>query len=393
MHITRILYIRPFSKRAYGAEEKDLESGLLLLKNETFFKVYDIRIDLKNKSIISDLTSQEIDYKLNLIEKLKFFINKCTVFDNAMKQSYTYNNYITILKLTKILDIDVIVTNTTCTVLFGDYRKIKHIFRSVSFEPIYVFKTVDKRLKAILHSFLKLISIRKEFKANVILSISPRDARYYRFVGRLFPSTKIEILPLRQLFTTTRKVISNKSSSDFSFAFLGSTYNVLHNKKSFDFVLNNIPPNFWIENHINLNIYGRKIPEVGVLPPNIVIHNWVEDIEEIYNQNIGFLVPFFLASGMQSKVFEPLIRGKVLICDPRVLSGYKFQPFKHYLPAKTGDDFMNAILMVKNSSKLSSSLSLNAAKQSEEIIGSKIFVKNLIDSILIPDKKLYRDNK
>lgn len=393
MHITRILYIRPFSKRAYGAEEKDLESGLLLLKNETYLEVYDIRIDLKKRSIISELTNQEIDYKLNLIEKLKFFINKCTVFDNAMKQSYTYKNYITVLKLIKMLEINVIITNTTSTVLFGDYRKIKHIFRSVSFEPIYVLKTVNNRLKAILHSFLKLISIRKEFRANVILSISPRDARYYKFVGRLFPSTKIEILPLRQFFTTTFKVTKNKYSSNFSFAFLGSTYNVLHNKKSFEFVLNDISPNFWIENHINLNIYGRKIPEVGTLPKNIIIHNWIEDIEEVYNKNIGFLVPFFLASGMQSKVFEPLIRGKVLICDPRVLSGYKFQPFQHYLPAKTGTDFMNAILMIKNNSRLSNSLSLNAAKQSQEIIGSKIFVKNLIDSILISDKKLYRYRK
>ena len=68
--------------------------------------------------------------------------------------------------------------------------------------------------------------------------------------------------------------------------------------------------------NVNLSIYGRKIPEFDSLFHNIKIHNWVESIEQIYQKNDCFLAPYFLGSGMQSKVFEPLLAGKLLICDP-----------------------------------------------------------------------------
>ena len=51
---------------------------------------------------------------------------------------------------------------------------------------------------------------------------------------------------------------------------------------------------------------------------------------------------------MQSKVFEPLLFGKILICDPRVLSGFKFIAFKHYIPARDAEEFYKAIIWIQD---------------------------------------------
>ena len=84
---------------------------------------------------------------------------------------------------------------------------------------------------------------------------------------------------------------------------------------------------------------------------------------------------------MQSKVFEPLIRGRILICDPRVLSEYPFDPLKHYIPAVTGKDFMNSILWLKENKTLQDKISKNAAKQGHKVMGSKIMKRSIIHLI------------
>ena len=381
MRLIKILYIRPFSKIPYGAEEQDLEAGLKILKSEDGFEVFDIKIDLRKQSILMESTSLNENYRLSLKEKIKFYINKLFVLDHAMTQAYTYQNYSLIAKIIKELEIDIVFTNTTSTVLFGDYKNIQHIYRSVSFEPIYVLKVIDSKSRAFLHSILKLMSIRKELSADALLSISPRDARYYAIVKKFFGLAKIQVVPLRQLCNSNSVGLSTKLKPALSFGFLGSTYNVLHNRKSLNFILNEIPSDFWLKNDIQLNIYGRKIPIINQISKNIVIHDWIENIDEIYENNVGFLVPFFLASGMQSKVFEPLIRGRILICDPRVLSEYPFDPLKHYIPAVTGKDFMNSILWLKENKTLQDKISKNAAKQGHKVMGSKIMKRSIIHLI------------
>jgi hypothetical protein len=381
MRLIKILYIRPFSKIPYGAEEQDLEAGLKILKSEDRFEVFDIKIDLRKQSIFMESTGLNENYRLSLKEKIKFCINKLFVLDHAMTQAYTYQNYSLIAKIIKELEIDIVFTNTASTVLFGDYKNIQHIYRSVSFEPIYVLKVIDSKSRALLHSILKLMSIRKELSADALLSISPRDARYYAIVKKFFGLAKIEVVPLRQLCNFNSVGLSTKLKPALSFGFLGSTYNVLHNRKSLNFILDEIPSDFWLKNDIQLNIYGRKIPTMNQIGKNIVIHNWIENIDEIYENNVGFLVPFFLASGMQSKVFEPLIRGRILICDPRVLSDYPFDPLKHYIPAVTGKDFMDSILWLKENKPLQDKISKNAAKQGHKVMGSKIMKRSIIHLI------------
>jgi hypothetical protein len=115
--------------------------------------------------------------------------------------------------------------------------------------------------------------------------------------------------------------------------------------------------------------------------PDIQIHEWVEDINEIYNINSCFIVPFFLGSGMQSKVFEPLIRGRILICDSRILSEYPFKPYKEYIPAETAEDFTNAIKWVKTNPIEAIQISKHASALANRIMGENYIIQETLKSL------------
>jgi hypothetical protein len=139
------------------------------------------------------------------------------------------------------------MTNTTSTVLFGSQKYAKHIFRSVCFEPLYVLRGVNSKSKAILHSVLKLQSIKNELKANAIFCISPRDARFCKNISKFYKKVNLQFMPLRQFKNHTSKSLLIRDVENLSVGFLGSTYNVLHNRKSLEFVTSSIPNKFWYE--------------------------------------------------------------------------------------------------------------------------------------------------
>ena len=371
----------PLSNVAFGAEEKDLHSGVELLKSIKNLDIFVVKIDLKQKTIHHEIDRQKLVHRFSWKDRVKFLIIKLGAFDNAMRQAYTYENYKLVIQIIKFLDIDTVFTNTTSTVLFGRQNYAKHVFRSVSFEPIYVLKAVDNIILALVHSLMKILSIHNELSANTILSISPRDAKYYRIISARKKKHKIVILPLRQFYLHKKTNKLNRIKSTLEIGFLGSTYNVLHNRKSYEFILRNISNEFLSIHNVNLNIYGRKIPKLNDKFHNIKIHNWVSDIEQIYKTNYCFLVPYFLGSGMQSKVFEPLLSGKLLICDPRVLSGYSFKPYEHFVPAQSPDDFLNAILWIKSNVLEANQIGRAAAKESFRLIGPNVIYNQIIQSI------------
>jgi len=380
-NLIKLLYLRPYSEKTYGAEEQDLEAGLEILSSIKNVCVYDIRIDLKCPRLIHSRFNLKSETRIDFSDVVKFFYNKFSTFDHAMTQAYTYKNYCDLIKLIKELEIDIIMTNTTSTVLFGNQKYAKHIFRSVCFEPIYVLRAVNSKSKALLHSVLKLLSIKNELKAHVIFCISPRDARFYKNISKYYKRVNLQLMPLRQLKNHSSKSILIRDVQNLSVGFLGSTYNVLHNRKSLEFVASSIPNEFWFENGVKLNIYGRKIPSDFRLTQGIHVHEWVEDINEIYNINSCFIVPYFLGSGMQSKVFEPLIRGRILICDTRVLSEYPFMPYEHYIPAETAEDFVNAIKWVKSNPIEAIEISKQASTLANYLMGKEYIIQETLKSL------------
>lgn len=346
MKSRNVLYVVPHSKKQFGAEEKDLNAGLKILQQDSTKKVYLISIDLHNKNLIHKISDELINSTLNLADILRFVWNWASSPDYTLRQGYTFRNFVIVLRITKTLNIDTIITNTTSTLLFGKIPNIYHIHRSVCFEPIYVLKSVPNKVRAYVHAIIKYFTVIKELNTNRLLAISPRDMKFYCRLS-IFNSKNlsIHVLPLRQ-FYYVQNIKQMKLTKALNIGFLGSTYNVLHNFKSLEYTLNTFDSEFLSQTNCILNIYGRKIPEDlpdFIYGSRVKFWNWVKKIEEIYERNQIFIVPNFLNSGMQSKVFEPLYFGRVLVCPPEVLSGYDFEAYRHYIPVKTSKDFRGAI--------------------------------------------------
>lgn len=368
----KVLYIAPYAKKAYGAEEQDIQWGLKILENNKKLEIFSMFLNLEEKKFYSSIENYQNIPQFNMKLIFRYILNYLTAFDNSMRQGFTYHNYVLISKIVKDYEIDVVITNTSSTLLYGNQNHAKHIYRSVSFEPVYVKKVVKSSLKANLHSLLKYLSLFQEFRADLIVAISPRDEKYYNRAQFNLPIKKLMVIPLRQFAQFIKPKKNTIKTPKLNIGFMGSTYSVLHNKKSFDFVIDKMAPLLKNKSNIYINIYGRKVLSKSKKYSNVKIHNWVNNINDVYSLNNCFVVPYFLASGMQSKVFEPLLFGKILICDPRVLSGYKFLAFKHYIPARDAEEFYKAIIWVQDNPIKAINIGKNGCLFAQKIIGPKI---------------------
>jgi len=151
-----VLYISPFSPKAYGAEEQDLEAGIAQLRLDTSLEVFSLKVNLDTQELIVELNFKLKKYRKNFSHYIRYASRLLSSPDNTLRQAYTFENYFKIIRIVNELEIDVIFTNTTSTLLFGKVSGIKHVHRSVGFEPIYVLNSVDNKLKSFFHSVVKI---------------------------------------------------------------------------------------------------------------------------------------------------------------------------------------------------------------------------------------------
>lgn len=384
--ICNVLYLYPYSNGHKGAEEQDLAAGLKYLVENKNIRVFPVSVDLSNKKLLFNFDIIFTPLKIKFKTIISYWWHYITSPDFTLRQSLTLNNFNQIRELCKVLQIDILYTNTTSTFIYGIQKNRKHFHRSICFEPIYTLRTVKNPIKKIIHFFLKIFTVWKELQCDVIFAISPRDNKYYRISSSFFLSkSSIKVLPLRQ-FYYLKKFSPNRFAKKFiNIGFMGSTYNVLHNERSLKYLLSIMSEEFLGSNNFIFNIYGKKIP-VSITSKysskNIVFHAWVENIDSVYEKVQIFIVPNFLNSGMQSKVFEPLVAGRVLLCDPKVLSNYDFQSYKHYLPSRNSIEFKKNLIWVKENKFAAEILSRQAGERASELIGSEK-ISNTIDKTLL----------
>jgi hypothetical protein len=88
-NLIKLLYLRPYSEKTYGAEEQDLEARLEILSSIENVCVYDIRIDLNCPQLIHHHLNLKSEARIDFCDVIKFFYNKFSTFDHAMTQAYT----------------------------------------------------------------------------------------------------------------------------------------------------------------------------------------------------------------------------------------------------------------------------------------------------------------
>ena len=199
--------------------------------------------------------------------------------------------------------------------------------------------------------------------------ISSQDLRYYKY---FWSPKKICVVPLRNLIMANRNIyFSENNTGVYGIAYLSSTFNVRHNGDGVKFLVNKVFNRPEMDK-LELNIYGSKISSVFGRK-NVVIHGWIDDIEEIYKNNSIFLAVFG-GTGQQSKIFEPMSRGKVVILNPKLVKNQNLVSGTHYLSASNENEYVRHILDLKLNPIKSQEIGHNAFAYCKELFS---YEKNL----------------
>lgn len=346
-----VVYLCPsIKKERLGAEEQDLVATANILRGLPRITVYWLSLDPVTGEIFDHNNGKTLPYsKLKMKNVLLYIKYKLLAFDNASRKPFRllkFNNLQAFLASQKI---DVIITSTNSAVVYGVASKKPHIFRSLNYEPLHALGEVENRIKAIIHSRLKYLSVGLELRADIVWAISPRDLQLYTTHHRASRGTLMMVIPLMQLAENSSyhfEDLYEGQKNQLRVAFLGSSYSVLHNRRGLEKVLKTFSDlslrddkSFFV-----LNVYGRKSDILKTTPPsNVRFNGWIDDVNQIFNENDIFIVPYAGGAGMQAKVFEPLYRGKLLVCDPRTLAGYDFLENQHFLSAASSSELIKQL--------------------------------------------------
>ena len=253
---------------------------------------------------------------------------------------------------------------------------VKSIVRSVNFEPVHVLSEDPTKLRFI-RAFLKHYSEKRIGSKRNFLAISPLDAQRYKRIGVSIMQT----VPLRQI-----SFLENSNQIEIlqkkTFLMTGSTYEVRHNLRNLEFVLNDLAPRLLvIDNEIKIQVFGNRFPNYLEIPPNVIYCGFDENLRGKILGSTGVIVPFSGGAGMQSKVFEPLFLGATLIANPKSFVGYDFKPDVDYLPATNIDEYVNQILRLTNEPYLKDAIAQSSMKKSKDYFSQKKILE-LIESII-----------
>ncbi len=401
----RILVVTPILPfPEVGAEQMDRASGFRQLARlgyeiRVIVKIADWQKDIDIKQIENSLGVKiiTIPYVYNGVLTLKSKTRKIlTKIKNplyldgaAMEFSDIYTKEVLYTEL-KNWNPDIVWFDYTY--LWPLYRLVKNfnkpiITRSVNFEPSHFLQEDGFSLKNLIKSTPKLISefITAE-KSDYLFSITPNEENIYKKIK----FKNVETLPLRSLPDFLRDSHQIKTSKPLNVFFIGSTYNVSHNRRALEFIVKNIAPYFYENYPDNFKFYvlGRKVPDElkKYLVNNVIYNEYIFGNEsEAFFRNMDIaLVPSLFGAGMQQKVFEPLCRGIPTITSSRGIAGYPFSHKKEVYIANDFNGFVNGLLDLRDS-YLRDNLSKASIKVSQKIFSQEVLdqkVKKVLDSLI-----------
>jgi hypothetical protein len=246
-------------------------------------------------------------------------------------------------------------------------KKLSHIVRSVNFEP-YHSLTESQGFRRYIRALAKLWSENRVVRNCSLICISPLDAK--RYLGTTF--RRVPILPLSQLGWIGR-LDPQPINQSKTFLIMGSTYEVLHNRRNLEFILQKIAPKVWeIDKTISFQIFGNRIPTELSLPENCEYMGFDKSLHARILGSSAVVVPFNGGAGMQSKIFEPLMLGALLIANPKSLVGYGFSKNHDYLPAITVNEYVKAIVSVASNIDEYNAIKISARKKSLDLFNYEV---------------------
>ncbi|HEY4504985.1 MAG TPA: glycosyltransferase [Candidatus Paceibacterota bacterium] len=262
------------------------------------------------------------------------------------------------------------------TYLWPLYKQVKKIgiliiTRSINFEARHFLEedgyTLINLIRFIPKFIGELITIRL---SDHIFAITPDEQKTYeKFGGKKNNVSKTSILPLRGLAHVLDNPVPVKEREVLKVFFMGSTYNVHHNKAALEYVIREVAPiiESQFPKKFEFHILGKQIPDdlQKFITGNVKYVGYQDP--KVYLQDMDIaLIPSLFGAGMQQKVFEPLCLGLPLVTHPRAIAGYPFTPGVHYLEARAPSEFASSLERLRDPN-LRRTLSLSAHTRAKEL--------------------------
>ncbi len=256
-------------------------------------------------------------------------------------------------------------------------RKIPVITRSINFEARHFLQedgyTLINLVRFLPKFVSELITIRL---SDWLFAITPDEQKIYeRWGGRGKTST----LPLRGLAKVLDKQVQVKERDVLKVFFMGSTYNVHHNKSALLYVIKDIAP--IVEKRAPgkfvFHILGKQIPNdlQQYIRGNVKYVGYQDPKEYLQDMDIA-VIPSLYGADMQQKVFEPMALGLPLVTHKRAIAGYRFLENTHYLAAGRPSEFADQII------KLSDPNLRRALGSAAHNRSSELFSQNKMNEII-----------
>ncbi len=265
-------------------------------------------------------------------------------------------------------------------------RGVPIITRSINFEARHFLQedgyTLINLVRFIPKFISELVTIRL---SDWIFAITPDEAKIYKSWGG---EGKTSTLPLRGLSKVLGKQVPVKAGrAVLKVFFMGSTYNVHHNRAALEFIIKEIAPLVWKEARDKFVFYilGKQIPADldKYITNNVQYVGYQDPVTYLQDMDIA-LVPSLFGAGMQQKVFEPMALGLPLVTSKRAIAGYPFIAGEHYLASRALNEFVEQIMLLTDEG-LRQKLANAGHRRSQELFAQdKVdrIVSSVIDSLI-----------
>lgn len=260
------------------------------------------------------------------------------------------------------------------------------VVRSINFEPLHFLQedgwSVWNCLKVLPKLVSELIAIRA---ADLLFAITPQEEKIYRTLG----AKNVQTLPLRSLPDCLKGEHPVVERRPLQVLFMGSTYNVAHNRRALEFIIKDIAPHMHraYPGEFIFNILGSKMPAdyLQYCRNNVIYKGRIEAraFEDFLADVDIALMPSFFGAGMQQKIFEPLARGIPTLTAGRGLAGYNFQDNVHLVLAGNFNEFIAGLLRLRDRA-IRERLSINSIRTAR-----RFFSRAVLDEIINSNIQFY----
>jgi hypothetical protein len=252
-------------------------------------------------------------------------------------------------------------------------RRIPIVTRSINFEPIHFLEEDGYKLKNYLKYLPKLASEWLSVRgSNLVFSITPNEEKRYKRWHK-----NVANLPLRGLPRVIKESHDIREIRPFHVFFMGSTYNVFHNREALLFVVRDLAPRIEKTNpgEFVFHILGSKVPDFvhKYFNKNVIYDGpkYGEELEKFLSSMDIALIPSLMGAGMQQKIFEPLSRGIPTLTSSRGLAGYPFINGKSVLCADNLQGFAEQLLQMRDK-QLRQKLSTSSIELAQEVFSQEV---------------------